>query len=766
MESLKLAQPNRRLWAVGLAITVGLAMLFLMVLLCGLREPTSARANPGILYVDRTTGQDIGTCGTTSIPCRTISYALNSRASGGDTIRVAQGVYTENLTVDKQVTLEGGYESVAWTRNIDAYKTTIDGGGSTVNQSVVRFEEDSDGAVLDGFTIQNGVAEYGGGIHITGANIVVQDCVVTENVANYKGGGIHVSNSDVLISNTRVLSNEVHNNFGGGIHVAGANAQVEIRDCLVANNRGADFGGGGIVIDWYASATIANSEIISNTCPTPNDGGGGIRVNNHASAEIQDNFIAYNQADSGGGIGVTDHSTASITGNQILSNTVIYGGGGIGVYECRVAIGHNIINWNAARGAAGLDIGGSSADVYANIVAYNRVGDWASAGMSLWGASYVTVTNNIIVSNVGWDGYGIALWNDTTQARLVNNTIAYNSGEGVSAAAASTALVRNNIIVGNNGGIQDMDSQAAITIDHNDVWNNGWANYINVSPGTGDISADPLFVNDAADDLHLRSDSPCIDAGTNAGAPATDFDGDPRPHGKGVDIGADEVILRRVYLPIIAKQHETQVCTPYYEAYFDSPECDWPESDTTDHRFGCINGEFQILLKQPYKNGFVIASILPTSDFVLGADVRFATNNGGAAGLIFGNATTYEFYKFVIWPSPGVFGLYKHNGQALISWRSDAAINTYPGTNHLEVEREGSLIRLYANDHLLATVDDSSIQTTSIGVHSNSDALANVDTRYDNFVAYPLKCADISVSTSPKRQPAVRTSSTTFPMLR
>jgi hypothetical protein len=36
--------------------------------------------------------------------------------------------------------------------------------------------------------------------------------------------------------------------------------------------------------------------------------------------------------------------------------------------------------------------------------------------------------------------------------------------------------------------------------------------------------------------------SPVIDAGTCAGAPATDIDGDPRPSGAGCDMGADEVV--------------------------------------------------------------------------------------------------------------------------------------------------------------------------------------------------------------------------------
>jgi hypothetical protein len=53
------------------------------------------------------------------------------------------------------------------------------------------------------------------------------------------------------------------------------------------------------------------------------------------------------------------------------------------------------------------------------------------------------------------------------------------------------------------------------------------------------ISAEPRFVSYPTD-LHLTSNSPCIDRGTSDGAPATDGAGSPRPVGAGFDIGVYE----------------------------------------------------------------------------------------------------------------------------------------------------------------------------------------------------------------------------------
>jgi hypothetical protein len=57
-----------------------------------------------------------------------------------------------------------------------------------------------------------------------------------------------------------------------------------------------------------------------------------------------------------------------------------------------------------------------------------------------------------------------------------------------------------------------------------------------LSYAQANLEVDPLL------DLswHIQAGSPCIDAGSATEAPATDFEGDTRPLGNGIDIGADE----------------------------------------------------------------------------------------------------------------------------------------------------------------------------------------------------------------------------------
>jgi hypothetical protein len=85
-----------------------------------------------------------------------IQAAINA-ASAKDVIWVAEGIYNENIVLKADVKLEGGWKSDFSVRNWDDWPSIIDGGG---RGSVVIG---ANKATLDGFSITNGDAEWGGG---------------------------------------------------------------------------------------------------------------------------------------------------------------------------------------------------------------------------------------------------------------------------------------------------------------------------------------------------------------------------------------------------------------------------------------------------------------------------------------------------------------------------------------------------------------------------------------------------------------------------
>ncbi len=178
----------------------------------------------------------------------------------------------------------------------------------------------------------------------------------------------------------------------------------------------------------------------------------------------------------------------------------------------------------------------------------------------------------------------------------------------------------------------------------------------------------------------------------------------------------------------------------HYLAAFDGPTCEWNVGDTPVGKSGCLEGEYQILISQSNQDLYVVTARLPFADFSLSADARFASSVYGIAALIFNVNTSHEFYMFTL-GSSGSYGLWTQGAgwQTLVGWTSAPNFDA-TGANRMKVEREGSLIRLYLNDQLLTTVNDTTLigPNLGVGVYARSYSQPNLDVRWDNFAAYPV----------------------------
>jgi len=302
----------------------------------------------------------------------------------------------------------------------------------------------------------------------------------------------------------------IHANGGciassGNLYLLG----TTVTACVARDTRAADAAGGGLYS--AGTLTLSHSTVTGNTATSTARFGSGGGAFAHAAIDVE-------------------YSTVS--GNTASGLQDVNFGGGLCVINAGTAtsrISHSTLEGNRSNRGAGLMIsgignGGASITIENSTISGNTANDYAAA---LYIDGALTLTSSTIASNLSASGPGVEIADSAYAATFDSSIIAGNLEDGATAydlgdrGYSITIAGSNNLIVAANASIH-------------------------LPPDT--LSDDPhlllLADNGGPTRTHaLANGSPAIDAGSLAGAAATDQRGAgyARVVGARADIGAFEV---------------------------------------------------------------------------------------------------------------------------------------------------------------------------------------------------------------------------------
>lgn len=437
-----------------------------------------------VLFVDDNAPNDPGPCdsnfsdlledGSQEHPFDSIQEAINNSVHG-DTVVVLPGIYSGN----------GNHDIDFMGRAITV--RSKDGPESCIIDCKAKgrgfyFNGDEGTTLLDGFTIKNGYADYGGGIY-NGGSPTITNCIFTENSAEREGGGIYNYSNKPIITNCIFTGNSASN--GGGIY--NGLSDLSIMNCVFNENEAYEGGG---IYNGSSNLTIIDCSFTQNHA----DSGGGGMYNERSNLTITDCIFNRNSANSGGGMY-----------NYICDSNVI---------RCT-------FNRNSALDGGGMCNHGRSEPNIINCTFTENIADIKGGSMYNSGYSRPTVNNGIFTKNLA--KYGGGIYSDSNSNLTLTNCIIWGDRPDE---------------------IYDSDYIDSVTVVSFSDIQGGWPGVTNINtdplfadPAHGDYHLksqagrwDPISGSWVIDDVT----SPCIDAGD----PNSPVGYEPQPNGGRINMGA------------------------------------------------------------------------------------------------------------------------------------------------------------------------------------------------------------------------------------
>ncbi|HEY4182547.1 MAG TPA: choice-of-anchor Q domain-containing protein [Kofleriaceae bacterium] len=502
---------------------------------CNMQSEEGCEAGVGT-FVSAIAGNDSNP-GTLQQPVKTIAKGIaNASLLGGSrTVVIAEGTYTEKVRLIEGIDLLGGHQcdaqSCTFTRDIAAHPTVIANtdfegvlAGPTITQATLLS-----GLTLLGFggnpTTDDGGAAItlaGGSPTLRGNKITGGNVGITADAKNISSGiSVHftTSASGAIIENNEITGGQGLNSFGISIQSTNAvdTALVHVRGNVIRSSAARRS------IAVLAMQSANGSELVNNDITSGTSTGGislGVQIS--SDLEVDSNRINLDRAMTGvcttpttwcAGIGI-EGSDATVTNNVVLGPRG-FKTAAVLIAEVTLDSGAVVIANNyLGAGGSGPSMGSTAPRSASTAVALVRKGANFTQDVG-------TFRNNIFEGGLNSDRFGI--YEDPAESQRIH-AIAVDSNDFTFTSQGSHVdnlyhAVQDVIGVTNYGSIFTMQLNAPTAAQNNLA---------------GDPKLDSTY--------HLLNGSPCIDVGTDTDAPSLDFDGDTRPQGDNVDIGADEYV--------------------------------------------------------------------------------------------------------------------------------------------------------------------------------------------------------------------------------